>query len=34
VVAVNVKEDENIVITVNEPDPLEWEPDFKRRKKS
>jgi hypothetical protein len=34
VVADNVDEQENIVITVYEPDLLEWEPDFKRRKKS
>ncbi|HEV8725662.1 MAG TPA: DUF4258 domain-containing protein [Candidatus Binatia bacterium] len=34
VVADNVDEQENIVITVYEPDPLEWEPDFKRRKNS
>jgi len=34
VVADNVDEEENIVITVYEPDPLEWEPDFKRRKNS
>jgi hypothetical protein len=34
VVADNVDEEENIVITVYEPDPLEWEPDFKRRKSS
>lgn len=34
VVADNVDDQENIVITVYEPDPTEWEPDFKRRKKS
>lgn len=34
VVADNVDDEENIVITVYEPDPKEWEPDFKRRKKS
>jgi hypothetical protein len=34
VVADNVDEEENIVITVYEPDPLEWEPDFKRRRNS
>ncbi|MGH7771065.1 MAG: DUF4258 domain-containing protein [Candidatus Binatia bacterium] len=33
VVADNVKDRENIVITVYEPDPEEWETDFKRRKK-
>jgi hypothetical protein len=32
VVADNVDDQENIVITVYEPDPAEWEPDFKRRK--
>ncbi len=32
VVADNIDDEENIVITVYEPDPLEWEPDFKRRK--
>jgi Domain of unknown function (DUF4258) len=34
VVADNVDEQENIVITVYEPDPLEWQPDFKRRMNS
>lgn len=34
VVADNVDGEENIVITVYEPDPNEWEADFKRRKKS
>jgi hypothetical protein len=34
VVADNVDDQENIVITAYEPDPTEWEPDFKRRKKS
>lgn len=34
VVADNVDDQENIVITVYEPDPTEWEPDFKRSKKS
>lgn len=33
VVADNVNDEENIVITVYEPDLKEWEPDFKRRKK-
>jgi len=32
VVADNIDDEEKIVITVYEPDPLEWEPDFKRRK--
>jgi hypothetical protein len=34
VVADNVDDQENIVITAYEPDPTEWEPDFKRRKTS
>lgn len=34
VVANNVDDQENIVITAYEPDPTEWEPDFKRRKTS
>jgi hypothetical protein len=34
VVADNVDDQENIVISVYESDPTEWEPDFKRRKKS
>jgi len=34
VVADNLDDQENIVITVYEPDPEEWEPDFKRRKTS
>jgi hypothetical protein len=34
VVADNLDDRENIVITVYEPDPEEWEPDFKRRKTS
>jgi hypothetical protein len=33
VVADNVEDQENIVITVYEPDPTEWEADFKRRRK-
>lgn len=33
IVADNVDDQENIVVTVYEPDPGEWEPDFKRRKK-
>ncbi len=33
VVADNKVDSECIVITVYEPDPLKWEPDFKRRKK-
>ncbi|MFQ5853707.1 MAG: DUF4258 domain-containing protein [Candidatus Binatia bacterium] len=33
VVADNTDTQENIVITVYEPDPSEWEQDFKRRKK-
>ena len=32
VVADNVDDQENIVITVYEPDPAEWQADFKRRK--
>jgi hypothetical protein len=32
VVADNTDERENIVITVYEPDPAEWEADFKRRR--
>ncbi len=32
VVADNINDGENIVITVYEPDPEEWEADFKRRK--
>ena len=32
VVADNTDEQENIVITVYEPDPAEWDTDFKRRK--
>jgi len=31
-VADNIDDEEKIVTTVYEPDPLEWEPDFKRRK--
>ena len=34
VVADNADDDENIVITAYEPDPAEWESDFKRRKTS
>ncbi len=34
VVAVNAEDRETIVITVYEPSPDEWEPGFKRRKKS
>jgi uncharacterized protein DUF4258 len=34
VVADNVDEQENVVITAYEPDPTDWEPDFKRRKTS
>lgn len=34
VVADNVDDQENIVITVYEPDLTEWERDFKRRKRS
>ena len=34
VVADNANDQINIVITVYEPDPREWESDFKRRKKS
>ena len=34
VVADNVDDQENVVITVYEPDPKEWEPDWKRRRKS
>jgi hypothetical protein len=34
VVADNTDDRENIVITVYEPDPAEWEADFKRRKAS
>jgi hypothetical protein len=34
VVADNPDDNENIVITVYEPDPEEWEPDFKGRKTS
>ena len=33
VVADNTDDGENIVITAYEPDPEEWEADFKRRKK-
>jgi len=33
VAADNRKAGETIVITVYEPNPEEWEPDFKRRKK-
>lgn len=33
VVADNAAAQETIVITVYEPDPEQWEPDFKRRKK-
>ena len=32
VIADNVTAQEKIVVTVYEPDPGEWEPDFKRRK--
>jgi hypothetical protein len=32
VVADNLEDEENIIITVYEPDPEEWEPGFKRRK--
>jgi hypothetical protein len=32
VIADNVDDQENIVITAYEPDPGEWEPDFKRGK--
>jgi len=32
VIARNQAENETIVITVYEPDPLKWEPGFKRRK--
>ena len=32
VVAYNEREDETIVITVYEPDPTLWEPDFRRRR--
>jgi hypothetical protein len=34
VVADNSNDEENIVITVYEPDPTEWEADFRRRKVS
>jgi len=34
VVADNPDDNENIVITAYEPDPEEWEPDFKGRKTS
>ena len=34
VVADNAAADENIVITAYEPDPAEWEADFKRRRTS
>ena len=34
VVADNADDKENIVVTVYEPDPAEWEPGFRRRKKS
>ena len=34
VVADNIHDKENIVITVYEPDPSEWESDLKRRKAS
>lgn len=33
VVADNAEQRETIVITVYEPDPSEWEPDFKKRRK-
>jgi hypothetical protein len=33
VIADDVDDQENIVITVYEPDPAEWEADFKRRRK-
>ncbi len=33
VAADNSKADETVVITVYEPDPAQWEPDFKRRKR-
>jgi hypothetical protein len=33
VIADNVDDQENIVITVYEPDPAEWKADFKRRRK-
>jgi hypothetical protein len=33
VVAQNVAEDETIVITVYEPDPLHWDASFKRRRR-
>jgi len=33
VIADNVTAQEKIVVTVYEPDPGEWEPDFKRRKR-
>ncbi len=33
VVARNVEDGETVVITVYEPDPKQWEADFKRRKK-
>lgn len=32
VVAYNERDDETIVITVYEPDPTLWEPDFRRRR--
>jgi hypothetical protein len=31
VVADNVKDDEVVIITVYEPDPAQWSPDFRRR---
>jgi hypothetical protein len=34
VVADNADDQENIVVTVYEPEPTEWEADFKRRRKS
>ena len=34
VLADNAEDGENIVITVYEPDPEEWEADFRRRKSS
>lgn len=33
VIADNLADQEKIVVTVYEPDPGEWEPDFKRRKR-
>ena len=32
VVAYNARDDENIIITVYEPDPAQWDDGFKRRK--